>query len=179
MPSRHFRIRVPVLAAAAAVVAIAGCNKADKTDELFDSTKTKSANAPITVNALDNSYAVILPARWYKLYRVDSLSSAERGTARPGALNFVYLPRDTTQLPQTLLVMVVYDSTAWLKVKAAGGPPPGDSVAARNGRVYVLALAQSNPFSAGSADAAKFDALALTATEKTLLVKVNSSATQK
>ncbi|MEP6764574.1 MAG: hypothetical protein ABJB66_09705, partial [Gemmatimonadaceae bacterium] len=122
---------------------------------------------------------VMLPARWFNLYRLDSLSSAERGTALPGVLNFVYLPRDTTQLPQTLIVVAVYDSIAWQKVKAAGGPPPGDSVTSGSGRVYVVALPQSNPFSPGSADAAKFDSLSLTGSEKSSLLKLNPAAIRK
>ncbi|MEP6781987.1 MAG: hypothetical protein ABJC26_18960 [Gemmatimonadaceae bacterium] len=159
---------------------VGACKKGtDKSDELFDSTATKTANGPIAVSATDNSYSVMVPARWLNLYRVDSLSTAERGTARPGVLNFVYLPRDTTQLPQTLIVVAVYDSIAWQKVKAAGGPPPGDSVAAGSGRVYVLALPQSNPFSPGSADAVKFDSLALTAGEKSALLKLNPAAIKK
>lgn len=173
MPLRTFRLSLVFVVV---LLAVAACRKgADKSDELYDSTKTQPSKSPVTIAASDNSYSVILPARWFKLFRVDSLSSAERGTARPGAMNIVYLPRDTTQLPQTLLVIAVYDSVAWQRLRSAAGPTAGDSVAAAAGRVYVMALAQSNPFSPGSADAAKFDSLALTAMEKASVVKVNAA----
>jgi hypothetical protein len=127
-----------------------------------------------TVTAPDTSYDVQLPARWTGSYRVDSLSSAERGTARPGAFNIVYLPVDTTVLPQTLIVVAVYDSVAWAKLKTQGGPPPGDSIMAKNGRVYILGLPQSNPFSPGTVDALKFDSLTLNPVERGVLIHVRN-----
>lgn len=88
--------------------------------------------APGTVVAApDGSYELAVPARWAGVYRIDSLSTQEQGTARPGALNLVYLPADPSVRPQTLVVVAVYDSTAWNAVRAEQGPPPGDSVAAR------------------------------------------------
>jgi hypothetical protein len=62
---------------------------------------------------------------------MDSLSTAERERARPGALVFEYLPSDSTIRPQALLVVAVHDSGSWHSVRAEEGPPPGDSVAAR------------------------------------------------
>ncbi|MBC8086450.1 MAG: hypothetical protein H7Z40_04235 [Phycisphaerae bacterium] len=128
--------------------------------------------APLTVKAPDASFSVVLPNHWSGVYRVDTLSTLERGTARPGALNIVYLPRDSSVIPQTLVVVAAYDSVAWSRVKADGGPPPGDSVLARNGRVYILGLPQSNPFAPGTPDALKFDSLALTAAEKSRMISV-------
>ena len=92
---------------------------------------------------------------------MDSLSSAERGTALPGAVVFEYLPTDSTIRPQALMVLAIYDSTAWRAVLAEGGPPPGDSVASQRGRVFVIGLPQSNPFAPGSADAMVFQILRL------------------
>jgi hypothetical protein len=103
---------------------------------------------------------------------MDSLSTAERGRARPGALVFEYLPSDSTLRPQALLVVAVYDSGAWRSVRAEEGPPPGDSVAAGYGRVYVVGLPQSNPFAPGSPDAAVFDALQLLPSEIATLVRL-------
>jgi hypothetical protein len=130
-----------------------------------------SVPAP-TVKAMDGSFSVVLPARWVGVYRVDTLSTAERGTARPGALNIVYLPKDSSVIPQTLVVVAAYDSAAWSRVKVEGGPPPGDSVFAKDGRVYILGLPQSNPFAPGSVDALKFDSLALTGAEKSRMITV-------
>jgi hypothetical protein len=110
-------------------------------------------------------YDLDLPARWTGVSRTDSLSTAELGSADHGALNIVYLPADTTVVPQTLVVIATYDSAAWSAVRAEGGPPPGDSVAARNGKVFVVALPQSNPFAPGSRDAVRFDSLQLRPSE--------------
>lgn len=129
--------------------------------------------APQHVMAPDLSYVMNLPGRWAGLTRTDTLSTAERGTALPGAVNIVYIPRDTAIIPQTLVVIAVYDAAAWTKVKAEGGPPPGDSIASGNGRVYVAGLPQSNPFTQGSIDAVKFDSLGLKPEEKSSLVTVS------
>lgn len=131
-----------------------------------------SASSQLYVYNTDTSLTLTPPGRWINRFRTDTLPTAERGTALPGALNLVYLPVDSTVIPQTLVVVAVYDSSAWRAVIANGGPPPGDSVMAHNGRVYVLSLPQSNPFEAGSADALSFDSLALTAAEKARLIKV-------
>ncbi len=120
----------------------------------------------------DGSYELRLPARWAGVYRVDSLSTQEQGSARPGALNLLYLPADSSIRPQTLVVVAVYDSAAWAAVRAEAGPPPGDSVAARAGRVYIVALPQSNPFAPGSRDAVRFDLLGLRPAEVTALGKI-------
>lgn len=157
------------------VVLNAGC-KDNRASTAADSGKAANADAaavaPQTVRAPDASFSVLLPDHWAGVYRVDTLSTAERGTARPGALNIIYLPRDSSAIPQTLVVVAVYDTAAWSRVKAEGGPPPGDSVFASNGRVYILGLPQSNPFALGSPDALKFDSLALTTAEKARMISV-------
>jgi len=119
------------------------------------------------------SYALALPERWKGHFRVDSLSTEERGTALPGAVVFNYLPADTTIRPQALLVVAVYDSAAWQAVRKEAGPPPGDSVAAKRGKVFVVGLPQSNPFPPGSPDATVFQLLELKAAEISGLVRPN------
>ena len=121
-------------------------------------------------NAPDGSYVLELPTRWTGHYRVDSLSTAERGRARHGVLVFSYLPSDSTIRPQVLAVVAVYDSSSWAAVRADGGPPPGDSVIAKAGRIYVVAQPQSNPFPAQSADAMLFGLLRLKPSEVTVMV---------
>lgn len=128
--------------------------------------------ARLVVTAPDSSFELMIPSRWAGVYRVDSLSTQELGTARHGALNLVFSPADTSIRPQTLVGVAVYDSAAWTAVRAEGGPPPGDSVAAKAGRVYVVARPQSNPFVPGSPDAVRFDALELRPAEVTALVRV-------
>ena len=147
-------------------------------DKSVTSTPVSSTpSTPVTgklVTSSDSSFDVQIPPRWTGAFRVDSLASTERGSARPGALNIVYLPVDTTVLPQTLVVVAVYDSIAWARVKKEGGPPPGDSIKAAGGRVYVLGLPQSNPFTPGSVDALKFDSLALNSVERAGLIHVRN-----
>ena len=105
--------------------------------------------------------------------RVGYLGAALLATARPGALNLVYLPADSSIRPQTLVVVAVYDSATWSAVRAEAGPPPGDSVAARAGRDYVVGLPQSNPFPPGSKDAVRFDSLGLRPAEVATLVRAH------
>lgn len=124
-------------------------------------TAATGAAAGIRFASPNGSYVLELPSRRTGHYRVDSLSTAERGRARPGVLAFSYLPSDSTIRPQVLAVVAVYDSAAWAAVRAEGGPPPGDSVVARAGLVYVVGLPQSNPFPAQSTDALLFDLLQL------------------
>jgi len=126
----------------------------------------------VTLVAPDSTYELRVPVRWTGVYRIDSLSTQELGTARPGALNLVYLPADSSYRAQTLVVVAVYDSAAWTAVRAEQGPPPGDSVAARGGRVYVVGLPQSNPFPQGSQDAGRFNSLELRPAEVAALVRV-------
>jgi hypothetical protein len=135
-------------------------------------TPADSATPDAIVAGPDGMYELMLPARWSGAYRIDSLSTQEQGMARPGALNLVYLSADSSIRPQTLVVVAVYDSAAWVAVRAELGPPPGDSVVARAGRVYVVALPQSNPFAPGSRDAVRFDSLQLRPAEVAALVRV-------
>jgi hypothetical protein len=132
----------------------------------------RSDSAGVVVAAPDGSYQLLLPARWTGVYRMDSLSTQEQGAARPGARNLVYLPADSSIRPQTLVVVAVYDSAAWTSTRAEQGPPPGDSVGARGGLVYVVGLPQSNPFAPGSRDAIRFDSLGLRPGEVARLVRL-------
>jgi len=126
-----------------------------------DSTPPPAPRPGAVLAAPDGMYDIRLPDRWVGHYIVDSLPTAERGRARRGSFVFLYQPSDSSLRPQALLVVAVYDSAAWQAVRAEGGPPPGDSVTARGGSVYVLALPQSNPFVPNTADAILFDLLQL------------------
>ena len=155
------------------LLAVAGCRASPPPSQAAGSDTTAAGAAqPATVASSDGLYDLELPARWKGHFRVDSLSTAERGRARPGTLVFEYLPSDSSLRPQALLVVAVYDSADWRAVLAEGGPPPGDSVAARNGRVFVVALAQSNPFAPGSPDATVFSVLQLRPAELASVVRL-------
>ena len=151
----------------------AGCRAAPPSARATASdTAAPGAAASAVVASPDEMYELALPPRWEGHFRVDSLSTAERGRARPGAVVFEYVPSDSTLRPQALLVVAVYDSAAWSAVRAEGGPPPGDSVAARNGRVFVAGLPQSNPFAPGSPDATVFGVLRLRPGEVATLIRL-------
>lgn len=174
MPLGRVRFATAALPATIGLVtALAACGDS-KAYLVADSTHSTTAiglvAAPVIFTAGDSTFNVDVPARWAGAYRVDSLMPEERGSARPGGINIVYLPRDSSVLPQTLVVVLAYDSATWARERNVQGPPPGDSVAARNGLVFVLGLPQSNPFKDGSVDALKFDSLALTPAEKASLV---------
>ena len=153
-------------------LATTACKDSGRKEAPLDTTGLSSKGATVGVQSSDQSYTVMLPARWAGLIRTDTLTTTERGAARPGAVNIVYLPRDTTVIPQTLVVVAAYDSAAWVKVKAEGGPPPGDSLMSKDGRVYVLTRPQSNPFAPGSVDAVKFDSLLLKPADTATLIRV-------
>ena len=121
--------------------------------------------------APDGTYDVLVPPRWTGHFRVDTLTTPERGSARPRAVVFSYLPSDSTIRPQVLAVIAVYDSAAWAAVRTEGGPPPGDSVASRRGLVYVVGQPQSNPFPDGTPDAVLFALLELKPSEVVALVR--------
>lgn len=153
-------------------LAACGAGKDAKGTPLADSTGAQPAPRPAAVLAApDGMYDIHLPDRWIGHYLVDSLSTAERGRARTGSFVFLYRPSDSSLRPEALLVVAVYDSAAWQAVRAEGGPPPGDSVTARGGRVYVLALPQSNPFAANTPDAILFHLLQLRPQELPAIVQ--------
>lgn len=79
------------------------------------------------------------------------------------AQRFDYLPHDTTVVPQTLLLITVYDSTAWTKVDLPDEPPVGEVITKAAGLVYVASLPQSNPFAEKSADFREFARHSVTA----------------
>jgi D-alanyl-D-alanine carboxypeptidase len=139
---------------------------------LTGGTDSSAAAGPDLVADPNGRYDVRVPARWAGRYRIDTLSTVERGSGLPGTLLFQYVPADSSVRPQALLVVVTYDSAAWRAARAEEGPPPGDSVASKNGKVFVIGLPQSNPFPAASPDSGVFDGLALRAAEVSGLLRV-------
>ena len=156
-----------------ASIAVLLCAVACRSAPAPSSRASDAAPNSAAVAGAAGSYTLALPNRWKGHIRVDSLSTAERGTALPGAVVFAYIPTDSTIRPQALLVIAVYDSAAWQAVRAEAGPPPGDSVASQHGLVYVIALPQSNPFPPASPDAMVFDLLQLKKAELGGLIQLH------
>ena len=143
------------LAAAALVPIIGACARERAPDVVPDT--------PVAVTLMNNPIAWALepPGTW------DDRVTMEDESVAPGALHysaraFLFSPRDTSVRPQALLAVLVYDSTNWARMSANAGPPPGDTIMTREGRVYVASLPQSNPFEPGSRDANAFDSLSVT-----------------
>lgn len=120
-------------------------------------------DTPVAVTLMNNPIAWALepPGTW------DDRVTMEDESVAPGALHhsaraFLFSPRDTSVRPQALLAVLVYDSANWARISAEAGPPPGDTIMTREGRVYVASLPQSNPFAPGSSDAHAFDSLSVT-----------------
>ncbi len=150
--------------AAAGVALLAACaEKAEKggTGDSAAAVAEKTVDAPL--QAL--SWRLESPASWDDRVRiVDDPEGVQRLKEQGihAARLFEYLPRDTSIVPQTLLGVYVYDSTAWAKLEREEGPPQGEVVARGPGMVYVVGFPQSNPFAPGSADSVEFDKRAVT-----------------
>lgn len=143
------------LAAVVVVLIPAACARERAADMVPDT--------PVAITLMNNPIAWALepPATW------DDRVTMEDESVAPGALHhsaraFLFSPRDSSVRPQALLAVLVYDSTNWARMSAEAGPPPGDTIMTREGRVYVASLPQSNPFAPGSSDAKAFDSLSVT-----------------
>src|SRR5206468_5600793 len=104
---------------AAGLVFLADCRSGSRPAQHADSAATRGLDsaAPVVAGPA-GSYELLLPQRWVGHYRIDSLSTGERGQALPGALVVEYLPADSTIRPQALMVLAVYDSATWREVRA-------------------------------------------------------------
>lgn len=170
------RGRTRVAACAAVVVAATAlaCRKADSEGANAGAEavgKSESAAAqPVdrhgaAMPAL--SWRLESPPSWDDRVRVVDDAEGATRLAEQGihaSTLFEYLPRDTSVVPQALLGVYVYDSTAWARVEAEDGPPQGEVVERGTGVVYVAAFPQSNPFGWGSADSAEFEKRSVTMT---------------
>ena len=127
------------------------------------------------------SWRFTAPASWDERVRVvEDPEGAER-LAQQGiqaARLFEYLPHDTTIVPQTLLGVYVYDSTAWARLEAEEGPPQGDLVTRGPGVAYVVGFPQSNPFAPGTVDSVEFDKRTVTMEFVKKALRVVPSATR-
>jgi hypothetical protein len=128
-------------------------------DSAASATATTAPAAPAV------AWKFATPPSWIERTRSVPIDDPERARLYPGARaveRFDYLPIDTTIVPQTLLLITVYDSTTWETMRRAEGPPVGEEITRERGNVYIASLPQSNPFPPASADAKAFDARAVT-----------------
>ncbi len=160
--ARRITRRTAALAVTAAA-AFMGTACGGRPDAAADSGRADSTAAAASVSAPVQppvSWRFETPASWDERVRVaDDPEGAARLAAQGirSARLFEYLPLDTTIVPQTLLGIYAYDSTAWARLAAEDGPPQGDVLLQQDGVAYVAGLPQSNPFAPGSADHAEFE----------------------
>lgn len=149
---------------ASVIVVAAACGDRTKSAAAGDSTEgLRTGDSSAAMPAL--SWRLESPPSWDDRVRmVDDPQAAPllRERAVHSAKLFEYLPRDTSIVPQVLLGVYVYDSTAWAKVSAEDGPPQGEVVARGPGVVYVVGFPQSNPFGSQQADSVEFEKRAIT-----------------
>jgi hypothetical protein len=122
-------------------------------------TKAREGKGADSTATRSLSWALSAPPSWDdRVVMVDDPEGIERLRAQGihSARLFNYLPYDTTIAPQTLLGVYVYDSTAWARLEAEGGPPQGEPVRRSPGIVYIASFPQSNPFADGARDASEF-----------------------
>ena len=102
-----------------------------------------------------------LPASWRgHACHVHELAGADAAAAFYQAeyiADISYFPEDTAFPPQVMVGFLILKRADYDTIMAEEGPPPGDLLAEREGKVYLLGLPQSNPYPPGSKDARNFD----------------------
>lgn len=141
---------------------LAACGPVTPADRMSDSAGGEAAPPrPL-------SWAFEAPSSWDEQVRIVNEPDEAARLATQGihsARMFEYLPRDTTEAPQPLLGIWVYDSTAWARLAMERGPPRGEEIARGPGVVYIAGIARTNPFSAGGADSVEFQRRSITLDE--------------
>lgn len=142
--------------------ALAACGPATPGERISDSAGGEAAPPrPL-------SWSFEAPPTWDEQVRIVNEPDEAARLATQGihsARQFEYLPLDTTQPPQPLLGIWVYDSTAWARLGGEQGSPQGEEIERGPGVVYIAGLARTNPFSAGGVDSVEFQRRSITLAE--------------
>lgn len=105
-----------------------------------------------------------LPPAWFgPRHALTARAGPDAAARQPGAaywLSFDYLPESAEQTRQPLLRISVFPRATWMKLGADA--PHGDLVVQTDTRVYLGVLSRDNPYSAGSEDARRFEAMRFT-----------------
>lgn len=113
-----------------------------------------------TFNSLLGNFQFAVPDAWEQRYTATERAKAPEFPGAKSVSEFLFLPM-SGGTPPTLLTIIQYAEPEW-KAIAASGKSPGSVVAEGAGRVFVAQLLSSNPFPAGSEDAAAIAAMLLT-----------------
>lgn len=154
----------------AALLLITAC-RLERREPTVDSTRAADTTR-IPQRALPPDSAVawkfLPPPSWDDRVKSILVSESDRAqyfeNAR-AAQRFDYLPQDASIVPQTVLLITVYDSLAWKKIEVPDEPPVGDVITRARGMVYIASLPQSNPFAEGSPDYKAFEKRSVTLEE--------------
>lgn len=109
-------------------------------------------------------FAFRIPPAWNDHWDVAIHEGAEaerRGSGASTVVEFTCRPVTAGTRPEILVAIVAMDRARWNALRAEAGPPPGDLLAERGDRVWLAGLPQSQPFVAGTPDAARFEAMQL------------------
>jgi len=105
------------------------------------------------------------PPAWdAERYLVTEVTGKDAAERQPGALSIAevqYQPIEMAHRPEVLLRINVFPDSAWEAMKEGSEAALGGVVARARGRTYLASTAQTNPYPAGTQDAATFDAMRL------------------
>lgn len=109
-------------------------------------------------------FAFRIPPAWNDHWDVaihEGAEAAQRGSGAGTVVEFICRPVTAGTRPEILVAIVAMERARWLPLRAEAGPPLGDLLAERGDRVWLAGLPQSQPYAAGTPDAARFETMQL------------------
>lgn len=109
-------------------------------------------------------FAFRIPPAWNDHWDVAIHEGAEaerRGSGASTVVEFSCRPITAGTRPEILVAIITMDRARWESMRKESGPPPGSLLAERGDRVWLAGLPRSQPFGAGTPDAARFEAMQL------------------
>lgn len=162
-----------LLAATLLIAACSGGNEAKTTSKNAADQIAESAGPGEHFESARGQFSMEFPAFWKGQYR-----AVERNDSTAGArmtVEFVFTPPPGSGEQETTLFLVrVFPSKAWSMVKARPGPPMAVEAGSKGDEVFGLSFAPKNPYTAGTAIAAKFDSLMLSVVNGPPAVKLTA-----
>ncbi len=153
-PSRHLNlVRAALLFTVAAMfIACAGADKAAKPSLPANGTHFDSPWGKFSVD---------FPATWQGSY--SAVEHADTTNGARFAVEFIFPAQPGTRKaePHRLMVVRVFQKSAWDALSARPGPPVAAKISAHGDDVFALSLPPSNPYKPGTPEAARFDELVL------------------
>lgn len=167
--------RITQVACALTIVGVAACDRGTPS-VAADTTAAATAAAPAapvaaapggplassrTFNSLLGDFQFSVPDVWEQRYTATERAKAPEYPGARSVSEFMFLPV-SGGTPPSLVILVQYPEAEWKKLSSGSAKPAGTVVAERGGRVFVAQVLSSNPFPAGSEDAAAIAPMMLT-----------------